>query len=179
MSPVTPPMFASWDLQLSLAAFAQSTWSQLTPLILSLWSWQCCCWHRAYHSDLALLLVPLVKMESPHLLSFLQSLLCFQGLWPLLLFLWGSGDLSFLFLYSAGKEWPGCLEALCGCWSSSFSWVVIPGLDSSQPPNPCPVCTDAGKTGDPLPPSMKDQESFHWALRATISDSHEFSFSFC
>ena len=25
---------------------------------------------------------------------------------------------------------------------------------------------------------MKDQESFHWALRATISDSHEFSFSF-
>ena len=25
---------------------------------------------------------------------------------------------------------------------------------------------------------MKDQESFHWALRATVSDSHEFSFSF-
>ena len=80
------------------------------------------------------------------------------------------GAFLFIFCTQLGEVWPGDLRPLWLLIKFIQLEVVRPGLDSSQA---APVCTDSGKTGDPLPPSMKNQESFHWALRSTISDSHE------
>ena len=80
------------------------------------------------------------------------------------------GAFLFIFCTQLGEGWPGGLSPLWLLIKFIQLEVVRPGLDSSQA---APVCTDSGKTGDPLPPSMKNQESFHGALRSTISDSHE------
>ena len=80
------------------------------------------------------------------------------------------GAFLFIFCTQLGEVWPGGLSPLWLLIKFIQLEVVRPGLDSSQA---APVCTDSGKTGDPLPPSMKNQESFHRALRSTISDSHE------
>ena len=107
----SPRCLPSRDLQLSLAAFAQSTWSQPTPLILSLWSWQCCCWHRAYHSDPGTVAGAASEDGEPTLtVIFAKNLLSSKAYDPCYCFCEDREIFPFYFLYSAARGMTRLLE---------------------------------------------------------------------
>lgn len=140
MSPVTPPDVYRAGIYSFLSRRLHRAPDPSLPL------WSC-------HSDpgsvaagtepttliLALLLVLLVKMESPHLLSFLQKTCCLPRPMTLVIVFVRIGR-SFLFIFCTQQreEWPGCLSPLWLLIKFIQLEVVIPGLNSSQPPQPLP-----------------------------------------